>query len=221
MDRDLKALLDTAVCLEPPLTIDPVAVLVEGRRRLRGRRLLTMGGVALSVVAVVVAAMLVAPQPADLQTAAQGSREKQLSAAFRLGDFLPDGLLVTHSGTTRPDQFVRSDNAYELHAKLADPMGTATIAIGVTLPQLWTADCERYHPYRCDVGVLPDGSMMVSYQREEPFGVFEFLVVRQAGDHIVSVRLSTRGVDDAATRPKPPLSVDQLIGIASSPALSQ
>ncbi|SDX21560.1 hypothetical protein SAMN05421504_102689 [Amycolatopsis xylanica] len=212
MDRDLKALLDTAVRVEPWLRIDAAAVLAEGSAlRSRGRRLLTMGGAALSVIAVAVSAVLVATRAPE-QVVAQSPRERQLSEAFRLADHLPSG--VAASGQ---DRFVRSDNAYELHAKLTDQLGTAILDIGVTLPTPWTASCEQYHrAYRCETILLPDGSHLVAYQSDD-----EFLVVRRVGDHIVSVRLSTRAVDGVVTRPRPPLSIDRLIGIASSPALSQ
>lgn len=216
MDRDLKALLDTAVRVEPSLRIDAAAVLADGRRRLRRRRLFTVGGVALSVIAVAVSAVFMATRHAD-RIAAQSPRERQLSATFLLADHLPNGM--TASG---PNRFVRTENAYELHAELTDQLGTATLDIGVTLPRPWTAGCEQYHRvFWCGVFLLPDGSRLVAYQSEDPPGMFEFLVVGQVGDHIVSVRLSTRGTDGRPTRPKPPLTIDQLIGIASSPALSQ
>lgn len=110
----------------------------------------------------------------------------------------------------------------QLHAELTDELGTATIDIGVTLPGPWTAGCEQYHrAFRCNTFLLADGSRLVAYQSEDSPGMFEFLVVRQVGDHIVSVRLSTLGADGEPTSPKPPLTIERLIGIASSPALSQ
>ncbi|WP_370945528.1 hypothetical protein AB5J62_41500 [Amycolatopsis sp. cg5] len=212
MDRDLKALLDTAVRVEPWLRIDAAAVLAEGTAlRSRGRRLSAVGGVTLCVIAVAVSAAFAATRPVE-QITAQSPREQQLSEAFSLARHLPSGVLVNG-----PDRFVRSDNAYELHATLTDSLGTATMDIGVTLPEPWTADCEHYHrAFRCETLLLPDGSRVVASQCED-----EFLVVRRVGDHVVSARVSTRGADGTTTRPKPPLSIDRLIGIVSSPALSQ
>ncbi|MGX7823964.1 hypothetical protein ACTG9Q_02610 [Actinokineospora sp. 24-640] len=59
-ERELKRLLDLAVGQEPPLRLDPEAVLGEGRRRLRARRAAAVGGAATAVAALVIGVAAVA-----------------------------------------------------------------------------------------------------------------------------------------------------------------
>lgn len=249
-EPEIRELLGRAIGPEPPLALDRAEVIRRGRRAVRARRIATSGGVAASVIAVVVGAALLTDLAGDTGRQAGPARaggptgatvatstgppstqldpEQHRAHAAALSSALADVNVLPVDGVS-PVAFTYAHGTYLAGTDLVDGRGGGSLRIEIRQAGAATepVHCENStRQVRVECRIASDGDYPTSVTtRMSDTGLIEYVVraVRPDGTDIMitaSNLAANNPAGAAVTRYKPVVGHAVLERLAKSPRLS-
>lgn len=201
-----KALLDRAVSSEPPLDMDPQALLWTARRRQSRRRIMVSGSVIVAVAAVAIGAAVLGGRPraevpvtpptstdvsTDVSTTSVqppplpygDERSRRLTEALASAHIVPPGMTVSPEDAQANDPFIffrAGPDSYQAVAVLSDSRGHGKVAVNVTgsQPSTDVLSCALLQEsLSCTERTFPDGSKARVYTMAGNPGLLRRLTV--------------------------------------------